>query len=153
MNIDKLVDANLKVKALEAELKLSKENAALARVGFDRDMLAMSKLYNDKVDEVAALKKDLSNIKGSSKPNLKVTTVTRGNKSWCDEGYHEITCQAYQGILFHFGTIGSLTCLIDNNLNPVSGKGYHKIDLAKGTASIGAKEFAFDEHLTFVGAK
>jgi hypothetical protein len=78
---------------------------------------------------------------------MKPMTVKRGDVNWCDKGYHEITKQAYQGVWFYFGSIGAATCLLDDNLNPVSGKGYHTIDLPKASAKIGAKEFGFSEHL------
>lgn len=74
-------------------------------------------------------------------------SVKRGDVNWCDNGYHEITKQAYQGMWFYFGSIGAATCLLDENLDPLSGKGYHSIDLVKGKAKIGAKEFNFTEHL------
>lgn len=80
---------------------------------------------------------------------MKPMTVKRGVVTWCDGGYHEITCQAYGGVLYNFGSIGAATCLLDSNLDPVSGKGYHSIDLQLKTAQIGAKEFSFTEHLNF----
>ena len=78
---------------------------------------------------------------------MKPMTVKRGDVNWCDNGYHKITKQAYRGMWFYFGSIGAATCLLDENLDPVSGKGYHTIDLAKVKAEIGAQEFNFTEHL------
>jgi hypothetical protein len=53
----------------------------------------------------------------------------------------------YKGNTFSFGCIGAETCLLDDNLNPVTGNGYHSIDLVQGTAKIGSKTYPFTEHL------
>ena len=69
------------------------------------------------------------------------------NTEWCNNGYHEITEQAYQGVMYKFGHLGSRQCLLDDELNPVTGNGYHGINLAKYEAHTGAEKFSFTEHL------
>lgn len=75
--------------------------------------------------------------------------LERLDKDWGDNGYHEVTRQPYQGFLFYFGRIGACTAMLNDKLDPHSGKGYHSIDLVNCKAYIGATEYSFTEHLNY----
>jgi hypothetical protein len=73
--------------------------------------------------------------------------IERDTPDWADRGYHEIKTQTVDGKVYSIGKLGSMECLLDEELNPVTGWAFHNIDLASCTVELGDQSFTFREHL------